>query len=459
MYHFNIFLSIFLLILFTFHDPTNALCQRVATLADFLQKCSSQSFDNDLTNYDLFYRLAVDSDLLSILEKDALTMFAPNDAAFAETAFDIATLLKITPPSMESEEETYQFLRQHYITDQSNTKRLFQFHLISGSIRFDDIRVQGNVNTLANAKILVSGIKLLDGESRIMDPLVNVAAMDQPAGPSIIHAIDRVLLPFPIKSASQSSTSTPVSVPEQPVLVPTSAPGQPSDGVDNTKQTPAPAVTPTAADTTQSDDKSKTLEAVDSDDNKDDDSESSPACFPSSSTIQLIQGPSIPMTKLHAGHQIRISETSFSNVFLFSHAKHDQLYDFIQLETQSNHIITLSADHYLYVNGKLDAAKNVKLGDKLRTLNGSSQVEQISHVKQHGLFAPHTLHGDIVVDGIVASTYTAAIAPQIAHTLLTPLRLLVRLNIVVEPLGCLLYDGITPFHNVLINQLFRLSSF
>ena len=32
-----------------------------------------------------------------------------------------------------------------------------------------------------------------------------------------------------------------------------------------------------------------------------------------------------------------------------------------------------------------------------------------------GLYNPHTMTGDIVVDGIQTSTYTAAIAPTLAH--------------------------------------------
>jgi hypothetical protein len=45
-------------------------------------------------------------------------------------------------------------------------------------------------------------------------------------------------------------------------------------------------------------------------------------------------------------------------------------------------------------------------------------------VEATGLYNPQTIHGDIVVDGIVASTYTTAVDPQVAHGLLAPLRVL-----------------------------------
>lgn len=44
--------------------------------------------------------------------------------------------------------------------------------------------------------------------------------------------------------------------------------------------------------------------------------------------------------------------------------------------------------------------------------------------KELGLYNPQTLDGRIVVNGIIASTYTTAVIPEAAHALLTPLRCL-----------------------------------
>jgi hypothetical protein len=44
-----------------------------------------------------------------------------------------------------------------------------------------------------------------------------------------------------------------------------------------------------------------------------------------------------------------------------------------------------------------------------------------------GLYNPHTLTGQIVVDGVLASCYTRAVHPAIARLLLSPLAMLYRM--------------------------------
>jgi hypothetical protein len=79
--------------------------------------------------------------------------------------------------------------------------------------------------------------------------------------------------------------------------------------------------------------------------------------------------------------------------------------------------------HYLYVNGELQTAGSVKVGDMLTLANGDkSAVTEVSSQWAPGLYNPHTLTGDIVVDGILTSTYTDAVSPTLAHALLAPLR-------------------------------------
>ena len=45
-----------------------------------------------------------------------------------------------------------------------------------------------------------------------------------------------------------------------------------------------------------------------------------------------------------------------------------------------------------------------------------------------GLYNPHTLNGDIMVNGVKTSTYTAAVAPGLAHAALWPVRMLYSLG-------------------------------
>ncbi len=171
-----------------------------------------------------------------------------------------------------------------------------------------------------------------------------------------------------------------------------------------------------------------------------------PICFPASAIVHTADGQDITMADLAAGHSIKVSETSrFSRVFLFSHKQHQGLQNFIRVTAVTGHSITLSATHYMYANGKLVAARAVKVGDTIRTVKGPAKVKAVEEVKDFGLVAPHTMHGDIVVNGVVASTYTTTVHPRLAHFLLAPVRAVVHMGLSKEPLGSALYNGAPRF--------------
>ena len=90
----------------------------------------------------------------------------------------------------------------------------------------------------------------------------------------------------------------------------------------------------------------------------------------------------------------------------------------------------LTADHYLYVNGKLAVASTVKIGDTVVKGDSSDAVVvSVTTKKATGLYNPHTMDGDIIVNGIKTSTYTAAVEPSLAHSLLWPVRMLYNMGI------------------------------
>lgn len=165
-------------------------------------------------------------------------------------------------------------------------------------------------------------------------------------------------------------------------------------------------------------------------------------CFPLSATVRATDGAVVKMSELYAGRHIHVSEAGESSpVFLFSHRTTQGSFEFVRLATQSGHAIKLSAGHYVYANGRLTAAAAVQVGDMLRTVTGPSKVAAVDIVRERGLVAPHTMHGDIVVDGIVASSYTTAVHPRLAQMMLAPVRAVVRLGLATEPLGTVLYNG------------------
>jgi Hint module len=149
------------------------------------------------------------------------------------------------------------------------------------------------------------------------------------------------------------------------------------------------------------------------------------SCFPGAARIETDDGKYIRMNELKVGDRVRVGSDKFSEVFMFTHKLKHTRNEFVRIEVASGHSMALTAGHYLYVNGNLRAAGSVRVDDVLTLSNGeSSSVLRTELVNMEGLFNPQTVDGRIVVDDILASTYTQAVRPAIAHALLAPVRLL-----------------------------------
>lgn len=145
-------------------------------------------------------------------------------------------------------------------------------------------------------------------------------------------------------------------------------------------------------------------------------------CFPATSTVELESGKSINLDRLQLGDKVRVGPSEFSEVYFFSTEMADTTSKFVKLATDSG-AVTMTQGHYLYVNGALKVASDVQVGDNVVLGNGTHvAVNEVTSVWAPGLYNPHTLHGDIVVDGIHTSTYTDAVHPTLAHALMAPLR-------------------------------------
>lgn len=151
-------------------------------------------------------------------------------------------------------------------------------------------------------------------------------------------------------------------------------------------------------------------------------------CFPGTATVQLKDGRTILMRDLVVGDTVLTGPGGqYSEVYLFSHRLADTTATYVQLKTASAALLQLSKRHYVYVNGdRLVEAQSVKVGDNvtLGALGEATTVIAVGLARNEGLYNPHTLQGNIVVDGILASTYTAAFPPALAHAVLAPLRAL-----------------------------------
>lgn len=147
-----------------------------------------------------------------------------------------------------------------------------------------------------------------------------------------------------------------------------------------------------------------------------------PGCFPATALVELSNGKTKSMDQLVIGDKVRVGPKEFSEVYYFSSEMPETTSKFVSIATSKN-TLHLTQGHYLYVNGELVQAKTVKVGDVITTANGTKEpVTSVDAKWAPGLYNPHTMTGDIVVDGVLTSTYTDAVHPTLAHALLMPLR-------------------------------------
>ncbi|GAB0490749.1 hypothetical protein MMPV_001986 [Pyropia vietnamensis] len=157
----------------------------------------------------------------------------------------------------------------------------------------------------------------------------------------------------------------------------------------------------------------------------------SSSCFPAAASVTLASGRVVSMRSLRLGDEVVIGGGRLSTVYAFSHADGREAvrHPFVRLATTTGVTLTASPGHYVYVldgaDRRLVLAAAVRVGDVLPLATGtnhSTVVVGVSRVALPGLYNPHTLDGDIAVDGVVVSTWTVAVPPAVAAAALAPLR-------------------------------------
>jgi Hint module len=152
-------------------------------------------------------------------------------------------------------------------------------------------------------------------------------------------------------------------------------------------------------------------------------------CFPAAATVQLEGGDVVRMDELNIGDRVRVSGSAFSEVYFFSHRDAAAKAVFVQITIEAARLL-VTPGHVLRVNGNLAVAETVSVGDKVVVVPAgaavarSATVVDVSLVKDRGLYNPHTVHGDVVVDGVVTSCLTSALPAPVANVLLVPFKAL-----------------------------------
>lgn len=232
------------------------------------------------------------------------------------------------------------------------------------------------------------------------------------------------------------------NVSKQPGTNPTVTSSIPSNQVPSYVSTPSPPVTSPSTPTEQFEKREVTVSAPTEEPLADLDEptttvevvESTPIssqCLPADALVTLPSGIEVRIDTVSHGTLILASSKGASSpIVLFSHREGTIITDFVELTTSSGSIVSLTPGHYLSVNDRLQAAGRVKIGDKVILSSGHrSEIVYIRTVQKRGLYNPHTADGRIVVNGIVLSTYTAALSPALAHALLAPVRTIARISV------------------------------
>lgn len=238
-------------------------------------------------------------------------------------------------------------------------------------------------------------------------PIITASSSNVPSSPS--PSSTSSLDTTPASTSSQSTTTTSPS--KEPSVAATSS----------EETTPEPATTSEneSVDTTPPDVQIQSPIVTT-------DSGEEFVCFPALSKVNLMGGVQKSMQDLQVGDVVQVAHNKYSEVFMFTHRLSEIVRPFVILETAHTNV-SLTASHFLYINDRLLPAEAARPGDFLQLQNGSKDVIKHVHKKRlQGLYNPQTLHGDIIVDSVRASTYTKVIAPNTAHPLLAPLRLLFR---------------------------------
>ena len=159
-------------------------------------------------------------------------------------------------------------------------------------------------------------------------------------------------------------------------------------------------------------------------------------CFPANSRVTLESGENINMRQLRVGDKVRTlgmnGETADSKVIAFLHRAEKIKAEFYKFETSGGNALILSPQHLIFrkENSRRPIsavfASEIKLGNLLYTSNGSASeykaVTRISMVTEIGVYAPLTMQGTLLVDGILVSCYATWPSHDVAHLAMAPLR-------------------------------------
>lgn len=166
------------------------------------------------------------------------------------------------------------------------------------------------------------------------------------------------------------------------------------------------------------------------------DAAKSGGCFHGDSVVYTNEGIR-KMSELQVGHEVltvsKDGNLVFSEVILFLDWDPNKKRQFYVLKTERGQEITLTPSHLIFSspkNGTIVHAvftRDIKPGDYIYTKDKHEnvlpdRVLSVIAITDTGVYAPLTLQGNIIVDGVVASCYAIINDQNIAHWAFFPVR-------------------------------------
>lgn len=186
--------------------------------------------------------------------------------------------------------------------------------------------------------------------------------------------VDRHTVYFRSGGGSVALDVVEVDLKPDPVVIPTSAPTIPA--VQGTTDSPMMAPTPAPEPS---------------------------LCFSAFNTVEVLGKGEVPLPELAIGDYVRAGDSRFSRIHGFYHLNNDVEATFLRIATNTSKVLEVSEAHLVFVDGVVLRVSSLRIGDRL----GESCIVAIEAISRRGLYSPAALSGDIVVSGILVSTYSS----------------------------------------------------
>jgi len=152
------------------------------------------------------------------------------------------------------------------------------------------------------------------------------------------------------------------------------------------------------------------------------------SCFSGQAMVSVKGRGDIPMDRVKVGDNVLTANGKYSMIYSFGHFAPSQREIYLQIKTNTfEKPIELTSEHLIFIHTEkgrsLIPARDVKVDDFLVTTHAIAKVLSIHKVHRQGAYSPLTTTGDIVVNGVIASTYVTRswlngkVSPQMLHWL------------------------------------------